>query len=140
LPERFRPFRLIVEGVHSCLSFSTTLRPEVGQRLSNPLAFQFVLLINRSPGAPIPLPLKLTSVGTSRCDVRARESAGGIVAPLKAARTAQRAVPTRFRGSMREDLLRRNLSMNLRPSPHPSPPVGERVPDLSAVALTKAEG
>ncbi|PYM13149.1 MAG: hypothetical protein DME18_09645 [Verrucomicrobia bacterium] len=26
-----------------------------------------------------------------------RESAGGIVAPLNAARTAQRAVPTRFR-------------------------------------------
>jgi len=35
-------------------------------------------------------------VGTSRCDVPAREAAGGIVAPLNAARTAQRAVPTRF--------------------------------------------
>jgi len=43
------------------------------------------------------LPMNLTSVGTSRCDVPARESAGGIVAPLNAARTAQRAVPTRFR-------------------------------------------
>jgi 23S rRNA pseudouridine2457 synthase len=33
-------------------------------------------------------------VGTSRCDVPARAIAGGIVAPLDAARTAQRAVPT----------------------------------------------
>ncbi len=33
-------------------------------------------------------------VGTSRCDVPARETAGGIVAPLNAARTAPRAVPT----------------------------------------------
>src|SRR5439155_12193338 len=56
------------------------------------------------------LPMNLTSVATSRCDVPARESAGGIVAPLNAARTAQRAVPTRFRGSMREDLLGRKLS------------------------------
>src|SRR5439155_12026352 len=39
----------------------------------------------------------LTLVGTSRCDVPAREAAGGIIAPLSAARTAQRAVPTRFR-------------------------------------------
>ena len=31
-------------------------------------------------------------VGTSRCDVPARETAGGIVAPLNVARTAQRAV------------------------------------------------
>src|SRR5947208_13014839 len=44
-----------------------------------------------------PLPTNLTAVGTSRCDVPAREAAGGIVAPLNAARTAQRAVPTRFR-------------------------------------------
>src|SRR2546426_5507567 len=35
-------------------------------------------------------------VGTSRCDVPARAVAGGTVAPLNAARTAQRAVPTRF--------------------------------------------
>src|SRR2546430_3787754 len=40
--------------------------------------------------------MTLILVGTSRCDVPARESAGGIVAPLNAARTAQRAVPTRF--------------------------------------------
>jgi len=40
----------------------------------------------------------MTLVGTSRCDVPAREAAGGIVAPLNAARTAQRAVPTRLRG------------------------------------------
>jgi len=40
--------------------------------------------------------MNLTLVGTSRCDVPAREAAGGIVAPLNAARTAQRAVPTRF--------------------------------------------
>src|SRR5438094_6392433 len=46
--------------------------------------------------------MNLTLVGTSRCDVPARETAGGIVAPLNAARTAQRAVPTRFRDSMRE--------------------------------------
>ena len=49
-----------------------------------------------------PFPMNWTSVGTSRCDVPAREAAGGIVAPLNAARTAQRAVPTRFGGSMRE--------------------------------------
>ena len=36
----------------------------------------------------------LTLVATSRCDVPARETAGGIVAPLNAVRTAQRAVPT----------------------------------------------
>ncbi len=36
----------------------------------------------------------LALVGTSRCDVPARETAGGRVAPLHAARTAQRAVPT----------------------------------------------
>ena len=67
-------------------------------------------------------------VGTSRCDVPARESAGGIVTPLNAARTAQRAVPTMFRGSMRENLFRRILSME---SPStalraPSPPPGEK--------------
>src|SRR5207247_4194132 len=55
------------------------------------------------------LPMNLTLVGTSRCDVPARETAGGIVAPLHAARTAQRAVLTRFRGSMREGF-RRNQS------------------------------
>ena len=60
------------------------------------------------------LPMNLTSVGTSRCDVPARESAGGIVAPLNAARTAQRAVPTRFRGSMREVLFWRHLSQRER--------------------------
>ena len=54
--------------------------------------------------------MNLSSVGTSRCDVPARESAGGIVAPLNAARTAQRAVPTRFRGLMRE-IFRGNLSL-----------------------------
>jgi len=57
--------------------------------------------------------MNLTSVGTSRCDAAPRESAGGIVVPLNAARTAQRAVPTRFRGSMREVLFRGNLSMTL---------------------------
>jgi hypothetical protein len=40
----------------------------------------------------------LTLVGTSRCDVPAREAAGGTIAPLNAARTAQRAIPTRVRG------------------------------------------
>ena len=42
--------------------------------------------------------MNLTLVGTSRCDVPARKAAGGIVAPLNAARTAQRAVPTWFQG------------------------------------------
>jgi hypothetical protein len=40
----------------------------------------------------------------------AREAAGGTIAPLNAARTAQRAVPTRFRGSKREISFRRNLT------------------------------
>jgi hypothetical protein len=38
--------------------------------------------------------VSLFLVGTSRCDVPARETAGGRVAPLNAAQTAQRAVPT----------------------------------------------
>src|SRR5947199_7765918 len=46
--------------------------------------------------------MNLTWVGTSRCDVPAREAAGGIVAPLDAARTARRAIPTRFSGPTRE--------------------------------------
>jgi len=45
-------------------------------------------------------------VGTSRCDVPAREAAGGTIASPNTARTAQRAVPTstaaRFRDSRRE--------------------------------------
>src|SRR5205809_913346 len=73
------------------------------------------------------LSMNLTSVGTSRCDVLARESAGGIVAPLNAARTAQRAAPTRFRGSMREVLFRVGLSMNRPLTPSLSPSDGERV-------------
>src|SRR6266480_3043374 len=48
------------------------------------------------------LSMNLTLVGTSRCDVPAREAAGGIIAPLNAARTAQRAVPTRFEGARRD--------------------------------------
>ena len=58
------------------------------------------------------LPMNLALVATSRCDVPARVPAGGTVAPLNAARTARRAVPTRFRGSMREVSPRRNLSLN----------------------------
>src|SRR5882672_2044248 len=42
-----------------------------------------------------------TLVGTSRYDVPARAVAGGTVAPLNAARTAQRAVPTCERQLMR---------------------------------------
>ena len=38
--------------------------------------------------------MNLTLVGTSRCDVTARKTAGGTIAPLYAARTAQRAIPT----------------------------------------------
>ncbi len=45
--------------------------------------------------------MNLMLVGTSRCDVPAREAAGGTVAPLHAARTAQRAIPTGFRVPMR---------------------------------------
>jgi hypothetical protein len=40
------------------------------------------------------LPANRSRVGTSRCDVPARVAAGGILAPLNAAQTAQRAVPT----------------------------------------------
>ena len=57
-----------------------------------------------------PLSMNLTLVGTSRCDVPAREAAGGTIAPQNAARTAQRAVPTRFRGSKRGISFRRNLT------------------------------
>jgi len=35
-----------------------------------------------------------TLVGTSRCDIPAREAAGGSFAPLDATRTPQRGVPT----------------------------------------------
>jgi hypothetical protein len=48
------------------------------------------------------LSTNLTLVGTSRCDVSARATAGGIVPLLNAAVTAQRDVPTRFGGSWRE--------------------------------------
>jgi hypothetical protein len=44
--------------------------------------------------------MNLTLVGTLRCDVSARATAGGIVPPLNAAETAQRAIPTRFGGFM----------------------------------------
>src|SRR5213082_491183 len=80
------------------------------------------------PAPTAALPMNLTWVGTSRCDVPAREAAGGIVAPLNAARTAQRAVPTKFRGSMRE-IFRGNLSMNRPLPPIPLPLRGERVPE-----------
>ncbi len=57
--------------------------------------------------------MNLMVVGTSRRDVPAREAAGGIVAPLHAARTAQRAVPTGpWFQCMRES--GRGLSMNRR--------------------------
>ena len=52
----------------------------------------------------------LTLVGTSRCDVSAREIAGGRIAPLHAARTAQRAVPTWLKNSRREIMFRGILS------------------------------
>ena len=63
-----------------------------------------------------PLSMNLTLVGTSRCDVPAREAAGGTIAPLNAARTAQRAVPTRFRGSKLEIL----FSGKSHPNPLPT--------------------
>ena len=53
------------------------------------------LLIQGSVQPPPTFSLNPTLVGTSRCDVPARETAGGTVAPLNAARTAPRAVPTR---------------------------------------------
>ena len=53
------------------------------------------------------LSLKPVSVGTSRRDVPARETAGGRVAPLNAARTAQRAVPAGYSSPL--DTLRTNL-------------------------------
>ena len=46
----------------------------------------------RIESAPNPI-----MAGTSRCDVLAREAAGETIAPLDAARTAQRAVPTKGR-------------------------------------------
>ncbi len=45
------------------------------------------------------LSTNLTSAGTSRCDVPARAIAGGTLAPLNAAQTVQRAVPTTLFGS-----------------------------------------
>ena len=48
-----------------------------------------------------PLRVLLAGVGTSRCDVPAREIAGGTGAPLDAAQTAQRAIPTRSEGRVR---------------------------------------
>jgi len=53
--------------------------------------------------------MNLGLVGTSRCDVPAREAAGGTVAPLNAARTAQRAAPTRFKGARRAQSSGRSL-------------------------------
>src|SRR5271167_1569710 len=43
------------------------------------------------------LTMNLTLVGTSRCDAPALAVAGGAIAPLNAARTAQRTVPTGIR-------------------------------------------
>jgi hypothetical protein len=61
----------------------------------NPLRLNFRL---REVRRPLSLARALTLngklVGTSRCDVPAREAAGGTIAPLNAARTAQRTVPT----------------------------------------------
>src|SRR5437867_277177 len=56
-----------------------------------------------------------TLVGTSRCDVPARAIAGGTVAPLNAARTAQRAVPTGFMVSRRLQNWRSGLSPGTAP-------------------------
>jgi hypothetical protein len=61
------------------------------------------------------LPMNLNLVGTSRCDVPAREAAGGTVAPLDAARTAQRAILTvligaRFGGEVVNNLLLARLN------------------------------
>ena len=57
------------------------------------LAFALLLAVSMQLNALLTptLPMNLTLVGTSRCDVPAREIAGGIIVPLHAARTAQRA-------------------------------------------------
>jgi hypothetical protein len=63
------------------------------------------------------LPMNRPSVGSSRCDDPARATAGGSQAPLNAARTAQRAVPTRpshrFMVPIRVQSWRSRLPMNL---------------------------
>ena len=77
--------------------------------------------------------MNLTMVGTSRCDVPACEAAGGTIAPLNAARTAQRAVPARFRGSMREIPFRGILT-------RPFPPLGEARGKTGQCADAPAKG
>ena len=49
--------------------------------------------------------MNLTLVGTSRCDVPAREAAGGIIAPLSAARTASVRRPYQVQGPKRENFV-----------------------------------
>src|SRR5437879_5763236 len=75
--------------------------------------------------------MNLTLVGTSRCDVPAREAAGGIIAPLSAARTAQRAVPTRFRVQMRGCKTVETFHEPTHPSPLPGGELGKRTPTLN---------
>ena len=89
--------------------------------------------IERPPRThPLSLPMNLTSVGTSRCDVPARESAGGIVAPLNAARTAQRAVPTWFRIQFAKFCFMGSppfiFRMHWDHEPPPHPPFGHPLP------------
>ena len=99
---------------------------------------QRAAFLKKSPLLSMFLPVrKVSVVGTSRCDVPARTAAGGTgrgrralvnptVAPLNAARTAQRAIPTRFRGSMRE-IFRGNLLLNhLSPDPATGGPPSPR--------------
>ena len=48
--------------------------------------------------------MNLALVGSPRCGDPARAAADGTIAPLNAARTAQRAAPTRSKGAVHEKL------------------------------------
>ena len=93
---------------------SATLSPPCGERAGRGVPIWFMVPMRaqkRKEAFHEPdFGRDLTLVGTSRCDVPAREAAGGIIAPLSAARTAQRAVPTGSGSKARK--FRGILSMN----------------------------
>src|SRR5437762_10590005 len=92
---------------------SATLSPPCGERAGRGVPIWFMVPMRaqkRKEASHEPQGRDLTLVGTSRCDVPAREAAGGIIAPLSAARTAQRAVPTGSGSKARK--FRGILSMN----------------------------
>src|SRR5947207_15349188 len=84
---------------------SATLSPPCGERAGRGVPIRFMVPMHAEKRKRAPHEPDFGRYIALRCP--RRESAGGIVAPLNAARTAQRAVPTRFRGSMRENLFRR---------------------------------